>query len=270
MAVAFPQLEVYYIDFSEEKKGKDIERNELGEGLLSAAQVIAQARFVGYGLIGVGITSLITVCASLTPSIVRSLKRLINENRFFIIKSQQTLKSFENACGNDWVINEKSLKQKQYYVRHPKMSNRNLLIEAKSFYDYIEEEQKDELVDYILSHCPAKHIKIEKIDVASTKGKASAKVKNVDPEVDLEAGMSKKNIFNYRNPKGTKLAPAHSQYVWLDNSIMRSISALDEGGSVTQSYESDFTFGMSVGEAKTIGLDISKYKKYTYSIYVEC
>ena len=66
------------------------------------------------------------------------------------------------------------------------------------------------------------------------------------------------------------MAPAHSQYVWLDNSIMRSISALDEGGSVTQSYESDFTFGMSVGEAKTIGLDISKYKKYTYSIYVEC
>ena len=111
---------------------------------------------------------------SLSPTIVRSLTRLINENRLFIIPTQQELEKFENACGNDWVINEKSLKQKQYYIRHPKTVTRNLLIEAKSFYDYIEEEQKDELIDFILSHCPAKSIRIERIEVVQTKGKASA------------------------------------------------------------------------------------------------
>lgn len=51
---------------------------------------------------------------------------------------------------------------------------------------------------------------------------------------------------------------------------MRSISALSKGGSITQSYESDYTFGLSAGEAKTIGLDLSKHKKFRYLIYVEC
>ena len=193
-----------------------------------------------------------------------------NENRFFIIPTQQELDKFENACGNDWVINEKFLKQKQYYIRHPKTATHNLLIEAKSFYDYIEEEQKDELIDFILSHCSAKSIQIERIDVVQTKGKASANVKQINAQGDVNAGISKSDIFNYKNPKGMQSAPSHERYIWLNNSIMRSISALSEGGSLTQTYESDFTFGLSAGEAKTLGLDLSKHKKFTYSIHVEC
>ena len=187
-----------------------------------------------------------------------------------MVRSQQELDKFENACGNDWVINEKALKQKQYYIRHPKITNRNLLIEAKSFYDYIEEEQKDELIDYVLSHCPAKHIKIERIDVVKTKGKGSANVKEMGLQGSIEGGVSKKDIFNYKNPRGLQQEPSHSQYVWLNNSIMRSISALSEGGSLTQAYESDYTFGLSAGEAKTVGLDLTKHNKFTYSIHVEC
>lgn len=266
MAVSFPQLDIYYIDFAEENSTALRKSAGIGEGLLKVGEIFAHARLpwisLSSMLLGLGI--------SFSPIIVKSLNRLINENRFFIIPSQQELDKFENACGNDWVINEKSLKQKQYYIRHPKMTNRNLLVEAKNFYDYIEEEQKDELIDYILSHCPAKHIKIEKMDVLKVKGKGSVKANEISPKGSLDAGVSKKDIFNYNNPQGTQTEPTHTHYVWLNNSLMRSISALSEGGSLVQSYESDFTFGLSAGEAKTIGLDLSKHKKYTYSILVEC
>lgn len=272
MAVSFPQLDVYYIDFEQEDKKKAEKRENVGEGLLKASEVIARAYVPGMGLvsfIAAGIFAALGV--SIKPGVVRALKRLFNENRFFIIPSQQELNKFENAHGNDWVINEKSLKQKQYYIRHPKIVNRNLLIEAKSFYDYIEEEQKDEILEYIFSHCPVKHIKIERIDVVETNGKAKVNMKEIGAQGSIDAGVSKKDIYEI-SIKGTarQIQSPRSQYAWLNNSIMRSISALSEGGSLTQEYESDYTFGLSVGEAKVIGLDLSKHKKYTYTIHVEC
>lgn len=266
MAVSFPQLDIFYIDFAKENSTALRKSAGIGAGLLKAGEVLARARLPWISLISL----LFGLGISLSPTSVKSLTRLINENKFFIIHSQQALEEFENACGNDWIINEKSFNQKQYYIRHPKMKKRNLLIEAKSFYDYIEEEQKDELVDYILSHCSAKYIKIDKLDVVTTKGKGSAKVKDVSPQGTLKQGISKKDIYEYDNPNGTKTVPTHSHYIWLNNSLMRSISALSEGGSLTQAYESDFTFGLSIGEAKTIGLDLSKHKKYTYTIHVKC
>lgn len=266
MAVSFPQLEIYYIDFSEESKAAIGKIDGLGMGLIKVGDLLA--RVYKPGLLPISL--ILELGISLTPTIVKSLTQLINQNKFYIITSQEELDKFENACGNDWISNKKTLKQKQYYIRHPKITNRNLLVEAKAFYDYIEEEQKDELVDYILSHCSAKHIKIDRLDVATTKGTGSAKVKGVDPQGTMEHGSSKKDIYEYNNPKGTQKEPTHSQYIWLNNSLMRSISALSEGGSLTQTYESDFTFGLSVGEAKTIGLDLAKHRKYTYSIHVEC
>ena len=186
------------------------------------------------------------------------------------IYNPQELDKFENAYGNDWIVNEKSLKQKQYYIRHPKKTNRNLLIESKSFYQYIEDEQKKELVDYILSHCPAKYIEIKRVDTVKSKGKGSATIKNAKLRGSIESEVSEKNIYTYDNPKGMQREPTLCEYTWLEKSIMSSISALSEGGSLKQEYESDYTFGLSVTEAKTIGLDLSKHEKFTYSIYIKC
>lgn len=84
------------------------------------------------------------------------LKRLIEENRFNIINSPEELKQYTNATGNTWVVCDKKFRRRQYYIRHPKKQSSNILIEANAFYDYIEKEQKDELIDFIFSHCPAK------------------------------------------------------------------------------------------------------------------
>ena len=270
MAVSFPQLDVYYIDFAGEKNSTTEKREKWGERLLKAGEVCSSSRTFGSSLPSLVGSILIAFGIVITPGVVSSLKRLINDKKFFIIRSQQELDKFENAYGNEWVINEKSLQQKQYYIRHPKKTNRNLLIESKSFYDFIEDEQKRELVDYILSHCPAKFIEIKRVDTAKAKCKGSTTIKDAKLRGSVESEVSEKNIYTYDNPKGTQREPTLSQYTWLENSIMSSIDALSEGGSLKQQYESDYTFGLSLTEAKTIGLDLSKHEKFTYSIYVKC
>lgn len=199
-----------------------------------------------------------------------SLRRLIDEKRFNIIRTKEELAEYENANGNEWIINEKKLKQKQYYIRHPKKLNRNILIEAKSFYNYIEEEQKDELVDFILSHCPVKMIQINRTEISETSGNTKIMAKGADLSGSINTNYMDGNYYSCNLPNGTPKIMPRDEYLWIDKSIMRSISALTEGASLTQTYESDFTFGLSLNEAKTIGLDLNKRKKYNYVIHIEC
>lgn len=220
---------------------------------------------------GIGLFRLVLALGlSLPPTTIKSLSQLLRNKKFRIIKSKEELLQFENANGNEWVINENPLRKKQYYIRHPKKLTRNLLIEAGSFYNYIEEEQKDELIDYIMSHCSAKSIQIDRIEVISAHGKAKAKVKGINANGEINYGKTKGNYYSFFHPNGSSLTPPRDNYFWIDKSIMRSIDALSDGASITQSYESDFTFGLTAGVAKTIGLDMSKHKKYSYSIHIEC
>ncbi len=268
MPVSLPQLDVYYIEFAD--KENITKQNTFERSLSMAAKGLSSAAKYHSGLLDFAFYALVVLGVSLTPGIIKSLRRLIDEKKFYIISSPEELSFFENAYGNEWVTNQKALKQKQYYIRHPKKVKRNILVEAKSFYDYIEEEQKDELIDYILSHCPAKTIQIERAEAVHTKGKVSAKIDRVNAQGSVHGGQAVDFSYNYSNPKGIQATPSYDYYVWLNDSIMRSISALAEGGSLTQTYESDYTFGLNVGEAKTIGLDLSKHKKYTYSIHIKC
>jgi hypothetical protein len=271
MAVSVPLLDVYYIELAKQETKKD---NEIAKVAVSAgsnlAVSVASLLLPGAGLLRLAMLPLLSMGISLTPDAVKSLKRLVDDNRFYLIKSLDELREYENANGNEWVINSKALKQKQYYIRHPKKLNRNILIEAKTFYDYIEEEQKDELIDYIMAHCSAKHIQIDRTEIVETSGKAKGNVQGADVYGGVNFGKSKGNYYNFTNPNGTTKTQPRENYFWIDKSIMRSIAALTEGSCLTQTYESDLTFGLSVGEAKTIGLDLGKRKKYSYTIHIEC
>lgn len=271
MAGSVPQLDVYYIEFA---KNADNENSAItlvdAKVARNAAVSLSSLLRPGARLLPVAMMPLLAMGISLTPTIVKMVKRLVDDNRFFIIKSPEELQEYENAYGNEWVINRKSLKQKQYYIRHPKKLSRNVLIEAKSFYDYIEEEQKDEMIDYIMSHCSAKLIQIDRTEIVEASGKAKGNVKGADEYGGASLGKSKGNYYNLTNPNGTQMTLPRDNYLWIDKSIMRSIAALSEGSTFTQTYESDMTFGLNVGEAKTIGLDLSKRKKYLYTIHIEC
>ena len=267
MAIAVPLLDVYYIEFTKNRKEEPVSTaltngNPATNINALLPRVANWIRFAAFPFLALDV--------SLTPKIIKSLIRFVEDNRFYLIRSLDELNEFENANGNEWIINDKALKQKQYYIRHPKKLSRNLLIEAKAFYDYIEEEQKDELIDYILSHCPVKHIQIDRFEAVQAEGKAKANLDGIDGYGNMNFGLTKGNYYSFSNPKGTTRTQPRENYYWIDKSLMRGIAALEEGGSLDQTYESDLTFGLSLGEAKTIGLDLSKHKKFSYKIHIEC
>lgn len=252
MAVSIPQLDVYYIEFAEDASKKRIDWKKLGKKVGQVAVGAVPALFVpGIGWVN---SSFWKMGLSLTPDIVVGLKRLIDENKFYVINSQKELNKFENAYNNEWVINNKALKQKQYYIRHPKKMKSNVLIEAKSFYKYIEEEQKTELLEFIESHCVAKSIQIDRTEIVGYSGNAKGNIKGADAQGNISFGNKKGNYLSLSNPNNNTLKPEkRSVYMWLDKSIISSISMMSEGAVLESTYESDFTFGLSAGEAKTIG-----------------
>lgn len=251
MKSSIPVLDVYYIDLNHSKPSYV---ESLVHSILNAAQRSDLSLFL----------------ASLALSTVLDLTHLIQENRFHVITSHSELNKFENANENDWVLNDRAVKQKQYYIRHPKSLKRNLLIESNSFYNYIEEEQKDELVDFILSHCPAKSICIDRSEIAESSGKAKVPVNNLNSTADARFSHTNGSHYSYKNPNGTMSDSLRSDYLWIEKSLIRSISALSEGASLTQTYEQDFTFGLSMREAKTVGLDLNHHKHYLYTIEIKC
>lgn len=255
MALSVPMLDVFFIDFNQPAQKK------------KSSSVLKIAAFaLGGPLVGLGVSTGLKVLGEDGPS----LKRLIDEQRFNIISSKSELSSYTNPNNNAWVINDKSLKKRQYYIRHPKKSQQNILIEAKDFYNYIEEEQKDELIEYIMSHCPAKSIQIDRTEIIEAGANANGNVKGAELAGGVAFGSMRGNYYSLINPNGIPRVEPRDNYFWIDKSIMRSISSLTEGASITQSYQSDFTFGLSISEAKTVGLDMNMHKKFSYTIYIEC
>lgn len=278
MEIALPQLDVYYIEFLDPAKVATLKKYSLKTPVANANVVAQLAPLLFPGVLrpiailpGIGLYHLVLYLGlSFTRDMAKALKRLYTDGRFNIIESPERLQQFENAYGNEWFINRKALKRKQYYIRHPKKLSRNILIEAQSFYKYVEQQQTEELLNYIKSHCSAKRIQIERTEVANVHGNAKANVRGADAYGGLNYKKSKDYFLNLHDPNGFPHMAPMENYFWLDKSIMLSIDALGEGASMTQTYECDFTFGLTAGEAKTIGLDMSRYKKYSYSIHIEC
>lgn len=257
MSLSVPMLDVFYIDFTQ----PELKSNSKKTGLLKVAAYI-----VGGPIALLATSAVMKTLGEDGPS----LKRLIDEKRFSVIESKEALDAYINANGNEWVTNNKALKQRQYYIRHPKKEKNNILVEAKDFYSFIEEEQKDELIHFIMSHCSAKVIQIDRTDIVETEGKIAANVRGADISAGVEHGQMRGNYFNFTSPNGTPKIEPRNDYFWTDKSIMSSIAMLTEGASITQSYQSDFTFGLSIAEAKTVGLDMNMHKKFSYTIHIEC
>ena len=255
MAISTPTLDVFYIDLNG-KNSADGKLSKFSKGLATV------------GLLATGPIGIVAALAANAGA--SALERFVKENRFFVIETSAELAKYENALGNEWVTNQKALKQKQYYIRHPKKSQQNILIEANDFYSYIEEEQKDELIEFIMAHCPAKVIQIDRAECIEVGGNAKGNVQGADLSGGANYGKMRGNYFSLVNPNGVPRVKARENYFWIDKSIMRSIASLTEGASITQSYQSDFTFGLNLSEAKTIGLDMSMHKKFSYTIHIEC
>lgn len=200
-----------------------------------------------------------------------NLKRLYDENRFIVITNEEELSKFKNAYNNEWVLNDKALRKRQYYIQHPKSSKSDLLIEAQSFYNYIEEEMKQELLDYVQSHCPAKNLSFTRTEENDIEAVASGKIRQIKADANAKKVNLKEDVISFKGAKGVIKSSTIDEYVWLEDSIKLGIRALEDGsGTFEKSFLSDNTFGLPVKEAKTLGLNMDSYKKFKYSVKVEC
>ena len=264
MSFSVPQLHVYYIDFSqsEAEKNKDNQK-KTGRKIASIMYRTALSLVSPFG------TGLI-LGSYLAPEVIKSLDRLIKQNMFNVITSQEELNTFTNANENEWFINNKSLKKKQYYIGHPKKNQQKILIEANDFYNYIENEQTGELVQFIKSHCPAKTIKIDRIEVSEKSAKANGNIEEAELSGSVRHSKMHHNCISLNSPNGFPAEEPRENYYWIDKSIKQCIESLVEGASFDKSYKCDFTFGLSVKEAKTLGLSIGMHKNFSYTVYVKC
>ena len=278
MAISIPQLDVYFIDFS---SGKEPEKKSAFSSLAKLTRpledklppVLMTTLKVNLSVSAIAILNPITAAALLygpAKEAAKSLKRLVEDNRFYVIRTPEELEQFENAGRNAWNMGEKALKQKQYYIRHPKKSAQNLLIESQNFYKYIEQEEKDELIDFIMAHCNAKSIQIDRESLGETSAGVKVPVEGLNLSAGVNGGKTKGSYFSYSNPNGSIKTKPREEYFWIDKSLMRSIAALGEGASLSQRYEVDYRFGLTVGEASSIGLDLNGHKRFVYTIRVEC
>lgn len=259
MKSTVPELDVYYIDFTpveeESKKAKE-ENSIIDTGLAVAAAILPPAWRTG---------------VLLSKEVHKELKRFFDKNLFHVIRTPEELQQFENAHGNEWVVNDKTAKKRQYYIRHPKLAKRNILIEAKGFHDYIETEHREEVIHYILSHCKAKSIQIDRVEASSFSALGSVPVKGLNWEGNADARNIRGSYYKCEAAKGLGREKARDEYYWLDKDFMLSINNMKKKGTVLETkMETDFTFGLKGGEAKTLGLEAGRQKKYTYYVRVVC
>ena len=198
------------------------------------------------------------------------LKRLVDGKRVNVIQSDTELQQYKNAQGNDWITDQKLFKKKQYYIRHPKKNKRNLLIEANSFCEYIEDEQKEELIDFIFSHCRVRSILIEQIERDDASLGAESKVKGLDLKGSVAYGSGKEDYYKFTSPKWLRKRAPQKEYLWLDEWVKDSICSLKKGARFEHVYVTDFTFGLEAGEAKTVGLNMKKHNEQCYRLVIEC
>lgn len=249
MALAIPKPDVYYIDFNSgvQKKSNAAETFPINVPIVK--------------------DTLATVDKTIN-NLIAAQKEMTQ--KYNVIASQEELDHCVNGTGNVWRQRRKGEQKRQYYIRHPKIADQIVLIEANAFVDYIESEQKKELINYILSHCRATEVLIDKRQEGKTKFSISI--------VKLGAGKrrSHKVIGDYYHLQrkagllGIKLEEPLEHYYWLEPALMSSISALTKGSSLEISHNMDYHFGFDSSVAKKIGLVYEQTAKYEYSIFIQC
>ncbi len=265
MSLSVPKLKIFYIKFENTTRDTK-EVVEVKEPISVFSKITKNIALHNIAdAVGKLLVPRMSLAEELGIVVATTIQKLMENKCVDIIKNNEELSKYINAGGNTWVTNGK-----QSYVCHPKISKNNVLIEAQNFYDTIEEEEKSELINFIFSHCPAKSVKIDREENTEIKAKGKAKVELANAEAGINYSKAYGNYYSWNSPVGPKQTEPKDEYLWLDNSIMDSICQLSEGASFSQVYERDFTFGFTAKEAKSVGLDVSKCKKYYYKMQIEC
>lgn len=222
----------------------------------------------------------------------RGLEDFFLEGNLYFIDSQESLDTFRNLLGNQWIGG------KQYYLSHPK--NETFLIEARAFHEYIFMEQIGEIATYLHKnlHCNKvfvnikegndfssfKELNIEEdklsefgrvtlIDFKSLEltfyGDEEENLKNnMDDSYEYKSSKSNKDgVYEEHNLKSNKEdshkgRKAKNTYFWIDDfKELATKLSKQEKKEFSYTLNLDNSFGISGKIAKKIGINPSWLNK---------
>lgn len=190
----------------------------------------------------------------------RGVEDFFLEGNLYFIDNQETLDTFNNALGNQWIGNKK------YYLSHPKVENS--LLESKSFHQYILMEQIGEVAAYIHENIPC-----NKISVSIREGNDFSSFSELNIEEDKLSEFGRVTLkdakslgltfYGDESKESTDDSQKHSnikntkkEYLWI-NDYKDLISKVTKYKEKEFSYilNLDNSFGMSSKIAKKIGIN---------------
>lgn len=240
------QLDVFYIDFCRDMPKED-KKKSIGSHILKDLFIPGYIFYDAYN----GATKY---------SQAQVMGKILS------ISSEEELSHFINPLGNKWIIHTNPSEMiGQYYVRHPKTSQSNLLIEANLFNKYIYDEYCTELINYCCSHCPAKSIIIT--SVVTHRGGIGAGAKKINIEVIAESKVNE--VFCLKSETELIHQDPLPKYLWLEKSIMHSISSMPKNCALDKATYCDFSFNMSADILRFIGADMNFAQTYKFTIRIE-
>ncbi|GIO35737.1 hypothetical protein J41TS12_05980 [Paenibacillus antibioticophila] len=208
----------------------------------------------------------VAAATSLTKRIGLSISDLMNFENHYVINSEGELKRFENPLGNSW-----SKSAGQYYIRHPKKSRERQLIEAEKFHEYIYREQISDIVAFLRANLSIKHLTISSTAETDFSAFANLPIEDLKIEGKAEVKLFSKKELVINCPEGLKISEKRKEYVWIKD-FQELLAVVDgfPGGDFHHSIEISNSFGMTLKEAKLLGIEGSWLNKRKFEIKFSC
>lgn len=184
----------------------------------------------------------------------RGLEDFFLEGNLYFIDSQESLDTFKNLLGNQWIGG------KQYYLSHPK--NETSLIEARCFHEYILMEQIGEIATYL-----HKNLHCNKVLVNIKEGNDFSSFKELNIEEDKLSEFGRVTLIDSKYLELTFYGDEEENFkkntcFWIDDfKELTTKLSNQEKREFSYTLNLDNSFGMSSKIAKKIGINPSWLNK---------
>lgn len=147
------------------------------------------------------------------------------------------------------------------YILHPHCSN--VLIEKSSFFEYIIEEQINEIISYVTSAFSIDELTIKVLNSNCKSADLSIKTEDASGSV----GFDKKSKYLCSVEIGkTPKSDIAFDYVWINNMPILVSAVNRKSGNVNIKQEVDNSFGINLSFANAIGLNLNALKHCCFEI----
>ncbi|MBW7474308.1 hypothetical protein K0T92_06095 [Paenibacillus oenotherae] len=202
----------------------------------------------------------------MTKRVSLAVTDFVGFENHYVINSVDELNRFENPLGNSW-----SKSTSQYYIRHPKKARDRFLIEVDKFHEYIYREQISDIVAFLRANLSIKSLTISSAAETDFSAFAHLPIEGLKIEGKAEAKLISKKELVINCPEGMKISEKRKEYVWI-NDFQELLEVVDgfPGGDFRHTIEISNSFGMTLKEAKLLGIGGSWLNNRKFEIRFSC